>query len=324
MEDLISVIVPVYGVEAYLEECIESIINQKYKNLEIILIDDGSPDKCGEICDKYAAQDKRIRVIHNENHGISYSRNCGLDIAKGEYIAFCDSDDVLDPRLYEYLYGIINKCHTDISMCSFREFINGDKYEIDTDIDNAEIIEYSKKSFAENLLLDFPAPYIMVCNKLFRREIIGDTRFKLGVICEDNIFMSDLIVKGISCARSSAHLYMYRRNRNGSTMSTRNAFLLKSSMASKVYQYKVLRNSYGEEYRKRLLCKTLNRCSRHTAEVYWYMNRPESKGMRSDWCTLYDEEKSFIIGTKEKLKLGLFRYFPHLYYVIMKKKVKVV
>ena len=95
MNYLISIIVPVYNVEDYLRECLDSIVNQTYKNLDIILVDDGSTDSSGKICDEYADKDNRIRVVHNKNHGVSYSRNCGLDIAKGEYILFIDSDDIV-------------------------------------------------------------------------------------------------------------------------------------------------------------------------------------------------------------------------------------
>ena len=98
---LISVIVPIYQVEAYLEECLDSILNQTYRQLEIILIDDGSTDRCGEICDRYASRDSRIKVIHQTNQGLSAARNAGMDIAIGEYISFIDSDDYIVPQYYE-------------------------------------------------------------------------------------------------------------------------------------------------------------------------------------------------------------------------------
>ena len=103
MEPLISVIVPVYKVEQYLDECVQSIRNQTYTNLEIILVDDGSPDRCPEMCDEYARQDSRIKVIHKPNGGLSSARNAGLDIATGEYVGFVDSDDIVKPNMYETL-----------------------------------------------------------------------------------------------------------------------------------------------------------------------------------------------------------------------------
>ena len=103
---LISVIVPVYKVEAYLGRCVESLLSQTYGNLEIILVDDGSPDNCGQICDTYAARDTRIRVIHKENGGLSSARNAGIDVARGEYLGFVDSDDWVDVHTYEWLLNM--------------------------------------------------------------------------------------------------------------------------------------------------------------------------------------------------------------------------
>ena len=107
MEDLITVIVPIYNVELYLRKCIDSITGQSYKNLEIILVDDGSQDKCGLICDEYAEKDSRVRVIHKENGGLSDARNAALDVMKGEYVTFIDSDDYVATEYISYLYDLI-------------------------------------------------------------------------------------------------------------------------------------------------------------------------------------------------------------------------
>lgn len=116
MEPLISVIVPVYKVEEYLPKCVDSIINQTYRNLEIILVDDGSPDGCGAICDRYAGQDSRVRVIHQENAGISGARNAGLDIMTGKYLTFVDSDDWLAPNAIEVLFGRLQQDGSDMAI----------------------------------------------------------------------------------------------------------------------------------------------------------------------------------------------------------------
>ncbi len=106
MDELISVIVPVYKVEDYLSRCVDSILSQTYRNIEVILVDDGSPDKCGEICDRYAQHDPRVRVIHKENGGLSDARNAGIEIAQGQYISFIDSDDWVHPEFLESLYQL--------------------------------------------------------------------------------------------------------------------------------------------------------------------------------------------------------------------------
>ena len=118
--DLISVIVPVYKVEAYLDRCVQSIVDQTYTNLEIILVDDGSPDRCPQMCDEWAKRDNRIRVIHKENGGLSDARNAGMQAASGTYIAFVDSDDWLELRCIEYLYQTAEKNACEIVGCAFR------------------------------------------------------------------------------------------------------------------------------------------------------------------------------------------------------------
>ena len=120
MDDLISVIIPVFKVEDYIDECIISVINQSYKHIEIILVDDGSPDKCPELCDLWATKDNRIKVVHKCNGGLSSARNAGLDIALGKYIGFVDSDDIIHPQMYEKLYNCINKSNLDIVQCKFK------------------------------------------------------------------------------------------------------------------------------------------------------------------------------------------------------------
>ena len=122
---LVSVIVPIYNVEKYLRKCVDSILNQTYKNLEIILVDDGSPDNCGNICDEYALSDSRIRIIHKKNGGLSDARNAGLDIARGNYILFVDSDDYIDETMVEKLYEALEKEKAEMSLCSF-VYVNDD------------------------------------------------------------------------------------------------------------------------------------------------------------------------------------------------------
>ena len=125
MCDLISVIVPVYKAEKYLDKCVQSIVNQTYKNLEIILVDDGSPDNCPQMCDEWAKKDSRIKVIHKENGGVSSARNAALDICLGEYAAFADSDDFIEENMLESMMKTAEKAKAEVVVCGFTFEENG-------------------------------------------------------------------------------------------------------------------------------------------------------------------------------------------------------
>lgn len=209
MNELISVIVPVYKVEEYLRRCIDSIINQTYRNLEIILVDDGSPDNCGKICDEYALLDKRIKVIHKENGGQSEARNYGLKIAKGKYFGFIDSDDYIKEDMYENLYNLLIKYDADISMCNIVKKSNN-KNEI---MENyKEIEKYDTKSSLLELLDDHITNYIY--NKLYKREIWNNIEFSVGIILEDMDVMYKILEKSkkIICTNKTEYYYCIRNN----------------------------------------------------------------------------------------------------------------
>ena len=151
-EDLISIVIPVYKVEKYLEKCVESVINQTYKNLEILLVNDGSPDNCPKICDEYAQKDNRIKVIHKENGGLSDARNAGIDVAAGKYIAFVDSDDYVSNDYIEYMYNLIKEYNTQMATCE-TEVINAEKNKVIKPREFEENIEvFSKRDLFYNIL----------------------------------------------------------------------------------------------------------------------------------------------------------------------------
>ena len=180
---LISIIVPVYKVEEYLDKCIKSILNQTYTNLEIILVDDGSPDNCGKICDEYAKNDKRIIVIHKENGGLSDARNKGIEIAKGEYIAFIDSDDYIEKDMFEILYNLSVESHSDISMVSYKEIQN--EVIINENKEFTEnIFEYSNTEAIKELLKDDKIKNY-AWNKLYKKELFKEIRYPVKMAYED-------------------------------------------------------------------------------------------------------------------------------------------
>ncbi|MBQ7288602.1 MAG: glycosyltransferase [Clostridia bacterium] len=183
---LITVIVPVYKVEPYLERCVKSVINQTYENLEIILVDDGSPDNCGNMCDAFAKQDPRIRVVHKENGGLSSARNAGLDVATGKYIGFVDSDDWIEPDMYAQLYSLLSLHNVKIAACGFRcDFPSGKTVYINRDYPaNKEIEVFSKTDALRELILARKITN-SVCDKLFEKSLFQTFRFTQGIVNED-------------------------------------------------------------------------------------------------------------------------------------------
>ena len=207
---LISVIIPVYKVEKYLDKCIRSVVNQTYTNLDIILIDDGSPDGCGEICDEWAEKDKRIRVIHQQNAGVSAARNAGLDIASGDYIAFVDSDDYIHTDFLQTLYSNITANDADMAICGYCEvdeqgqsFVSEDKETIEERLlDNTSALEYLSIGKTKNQVWD----------KLYKKALFAEVRFPIGKIHEDNFVTPRLLYACTRIHVTSRELYYYVQN----------------------------------------------------------------------------------------------------------------
>lgn len=216
MDNKISVIIPVYNVEKYIHECIDSVINQTYTNLEIILVDDGSTDSCASICDAYAKKDSRIRVIHKENGGLSDARNAGLEIATGKYIGYVDSDDYIAPDMYECLLKACEENDAEIAICRFHIFI--DKVQTDGNIIKGNKIYNSKEILSayidengEELIT--PSAW----SKLYQRECIKGLQFPKGKLCEDIVYTTKAFYNAKKISYVDRELYFYR-NRPGSIM----------------------------------------------------------------------------------------------------------
>lgn len=210
---LISVIVPVYRVEKYLDRCIASIAGQTYRNLEIILVDDGSPDNSGAICDAWAAKDDRIRVIHKKNAGAGAARNTGLDVATGEIVSMIDSDDYLEIHMYEHLLNLMTE-DVDIAECDIcwteRDDLpmeDGSRAEVRV----CNVEDAMRLHIRDEIFCQTPP------NKLYRREMIGDIRFPEGNLIDDEYFTYRVISNARKLARSSACMYAYRQQ-TGSAM----------------------------------------------------------------------------------------------------------
>lgn len=218
MEKLISVIVPVYKVENYISKCIESLINQTYKNLEIILVDDGSPDLSAKICEEYASKDSRIVVLHKENGGLSDARNYGLERAHGELIGFVDSDDYINEHMYEILANTMERIQADIVISNLEEVYEGQPQKT---VINSNT-EYTTRMFnnieAQSVYYDeenIRIAFTVAWNKLYKKQVLGDIRYPKGYIHEDEFTTFKYLYNAKNIAFVDVPLYYYLRRDTG-------------------------------------------------------------------------------------------------------------
>ena len=207
----ISVIVPVYKVEAYLHRCVDSILAQTFTDFELILVDDGSPDNCGKICDEYAAKDKRIHAIHQENGGLSAARNAGIDWAfansDSQWLSFIDSDDWVHPCFLEYLYRAVQETGCKVSACSFVRVEGQEEY---PEIPFSEAVENWEQFYIEDW-----GRGVVACCKLYAKELFSCLRYPVGRIHEDEFLTYKILDRAKEVAVLDANLYYYYQNPGG-------------------------------------------------------------------------------------------------------------
>lgn len=217
---LLSVIVPIYNVERYLKRGVDSILAQNYPNMEIILVDDGSPDNCGKICDEYAKADKRIRVIHKENGGVSSARNAGLDVARGDYFSFIDSDDSILPNMYSTMIAALEDNNLDIVSCGVRRIKNNKtknkKIKNKDDGDGNLKIINGKEALINCLANDSAA----IWNKVYTKKAIGTVRFPKGRIFEDSVASYSFTANACKVGYIDRKFYNYYYNENSITQTS--------------------------------------------------------------------------------------------------------
>lgn len=304
--DLISVIIPVYKVENYLCRCINSILANTYKNLEVICINDGSPDKCGEILDEYAKKDNRIKVIHQDNHGVSSARNVGLSIAKGNYISFVDPDDWLHERYFEVLLDKIKQENCDIAICNY-ERTN----------DSFEFLPLSEENVTHELLNVaemYSNRYYRCCiwGKLYTSKICKNIMFDEDMkVAEDTMFNINLIVNQTSLKIVHVDVTMYSYYiRPGSAVFTANHFV----QLTAAKKYKRLISSSTDVIINRIIHENILKCclsARYTFIILKYRDKVKE-------CNLIMKEsitefRNLRFSLKEKLKYQLLYYFPQIY-----------
>lgn len=307
---LISVIVPIYNVEAYLEKCINSIICQSYRNLEIILVNDGSTDNSQKICEEYKKKDSRIKVIHKENGGLSDARNCGLEIATGEYIAFLDSDDWIDEELYSTLYNLIKKYNADISICSFKNVFSED--EKLNRINNEYV--YDNIEALNRLYTKEGTQMVVAWNKLYKRKILSNMKFPKGKIHEDAFLIPRLLYNAKRIAYIEKELIYYRYTPNSITNSKFNIkrldYLEALDNTNNFFKEKKL----DELYLRGVVSEIE---SMLTFALYVQgLEKNEKDNIINEFIIKIREKESIInesINKKTKMKINLFKLSPKLY-----------
>lgn len=317
MEDLISVIVPVYNTEKYLAKCIESIISQTCCNLEIILIDDGSTDNSGKMCDEYSLKDKRIKVVHKNNGGLSDARNTGIKIASGKYLSFIDSDDYIEKNMYEYLIKNMKENNADIGICgwylvkgkdiSICKFKSG-KIVLNTE----ECIDYllSNNSF-DNFM----------CNKIFKKDLFKSIEFPVGKKLEDLATLYKVINFSNKIFMESIPLYYYVLHENSITSKLHNQidenvfneYIIRKDNLLKMYpnlKEKILSN-YFTASRNNLII------SLRSEKRNFNFEKARIKDMKENWKYIWKDKS---INFKSKISFTLSAIAPYLFFKIRFRK----
>lgn len=221
MKPAVSVIVPVYKVEQYLDKCVQSILDQTFRDFELLLVDDGSPDKCGEMCETWAKKDSRIRVIHKPNGGLSDARNAGIGQASGDYLLFVDSDDWIEKDMLATLYGLIREADADMACCNFRSVNEDGSQHWDDAVITPGV--WTEEDFWKQFFSSNAQTYCNVAwNKLYKKELFDTVRYPVGRINEDVYILYDLVsqCKKIAATDQIGYYYLFRAgsimNRSGS------------------------------------------------------------------------------------------------------------
>ncbi len=315
---MISVIVPVYNVEKYLDKCIESIVNQTYKDLEIILVDDGSTDSSPKICDEFADKDERIKVIHKQNGGVSSARNIGLEHAKGDFIGFVDSDDYIDSNMYELLLNDLIVNNSDISVCSAFLVDNNNE----TKPDNIVKTQVLNKEEAVKFL-----SYKMnnsLWNKLFRKDFFESCRFEEGhTHGEDHLILLHILknVQKVSFVEDSLYYYVQHSDSTTGAKFNRRSFD-QVYMKDALYDYVKENFPYvSDYYRKLCFTARVNMCRK----IIISNSEEEFAQEFNEYKEYMKKEFSIVKSTlskKETLEYNLICHFKLFYKFIFGRILK--
>lgn len=308
MQKLISVIVPVYNIEKYIEKCIVSISSQTYKSLEIILVDDGSTDSSGSICDTLSKNDRRIKVIHKKNGGLSDARNAGLEVAEGEYFSFIDGDDFITPDTLEKLYNAAVSTASEISVCNMLRYYEDGSTEAFYCPSTAPVTLEGIDRFKT---LNQPS----VCNKLFKAELFGNLRFPKGKYYEDTYIYHILAYNASNVALTGHNGYMYLSRRDsilGADISERYFDYIEAIYNRFVFLTEHDINIYAKEAALSLYVAVANAQNRIKKTS---SNQKSFENARKQYLAAYRYlmRRRSGIGFKQKLRLFLLKYAPMLH-----------
>lgn len=307
-EDLISVVVPVYNVEKYLKKCVDSILKQSYKNLEIILVDDGSTDNSGVICDDYINEDKRIKVYHKDNGGLSSARNYGIDRMNGKYVTFIDSDDFIDKFMIEELYKCLIDNDLDISLCHGLDY---NDYNFEGTNEKSLNINVKMYNREESLLNCNSTLFIVAYQKLYKSELFKSLRYEDGVIHEDAQIAPYIYDQVNKIGLIDQTLY-YRYIRDDSIVHKN--FSKKNYDVIKVAEDRLnfyLKNKYeflyNQGYTFLLGAYVILYVKAHSSNIL----KQEKKSIISNFRKEYKKYRKFLTFG-QRLKYGFFYIFPNI------------
>ncbi len=320
MKEKVSVIIPIYKVEKYLDECIRSVVKQSHTNLEIILVDDGSPDACPAMCDKWADKDDRIQVIHKENGGLSDARNAGMKTMTGDYVLFVDSDDYLANNMVEELLEKANQYSCDIVMCN-KTVVTKTNQKKELDDESVQVFEGD--DIVENYLYQRNDFCSGIWNKLIKMEIIKDLEFPKGINSEDYYMYSFIYYRAKKMIKYNKCLYYYRIRKGSICKSGVNDQTFAKIKVAKLAEKNLLDQGYTnlqaiKHFRMHSYHDVLNYLLRFDDTEAKYINKTK-KGLRKYyWNTIRDSKNS--IGMR--IKFTMLCTAPKLYTKAKKKILK--
>lgn len=316
ISDKISVIVPVYNVENYLDKCIESIVNQTYKNLQIILVDDGSTDTSPKKCDEWAKKDERIKIVHKKNGGLSSARNAGIDISQGEFLTFVDSDDWIENNFIEELHKAIVVNNADISICGFKKIEDSTcKILYEESCCNKDIVI---ENGLDLLFTQKNVTYVVAWNKMYRKGIFNKLRYKEGKLHEDEFIIYDvynLAKNGVALVNKNLYNYLQRKNSIMGKTTNEKCFDIVEAFNFRLKQVNVNSKYY---------CKAVQQYL--NAYVLVYLRIKDNKQLKKKCFEEYKREQKKFKGLKFdfifKLKHFIFGIFPDLAILLLYKIIK--